>query len=157
MKKYLVYLKYIIFHKWFVFLECCKEGIIWRGIVHDLSKLRISEFIPYANFFEKSKQFRDETGYYKPIDTGDKAFDYAWLLHQKRNKHHWQWWILPEDENGFKVLEMPEKYVKEMLCDWKGAGRAQKNKITCKEWYLINKNKMMLHENTKRSIKQQLL
>lgn len=154
--KYLKYLKYVIRHKWFVFIECCKQGIIWRGIIHDWSKFRFSEFIPYANHFSGGIETgRDGTGYYKPTDTGDKAFDFAWLLHQKRNRHHWQWWILPEDEGGIIVLEIPDKYRKEMLCDWYGAGRAQGTPDT-RKWYKQNGYKMQLHENTRKWIEERL-
>jgi len=45
------YAWYIIRHKWFVFLECGKRGLVWRGITHDLSKLRPSEWAPYADYF----------------------------------------------------------------------------------------------------------
>ena len=157
--KYLQYLWYVIRHKWFVMLECFKLGIYWQGIIHDVSKLLPSEFLPYMEHFYGSKigisKGRDETGYYKPTDTGDSAFDFAWLLHQKRNKHHWQWWILPEDEGGLKVLEIPLKYRKEMLADWRGAGRAQRNPNTNK-WYAGNKTRMSLGIETRDWIEQQL-
>jgi len=134
--KYFKYLNYIIRHKWYVFLECCKVGIIWQGIIHDLSKLLLSEFIPYSIYFYGNGK-------------NDKEFDFAWLLHQKRNKHHWQWWILPEDEGGIKILDMPLKYRKEMLCDWRGAGKAQGFGDNTDKWYEKNKNKMLLHKDTK--------
>jgi len=162
MKKYLRYLNYLIKHKWFVFLESCKEGIMWQGFIHDLSKFLPSEFFPYVEHFYGGKDYndinkgRDETGYYKPTDTGDKDFDFAWLLHQKRNKHHWQWWILPEDEGGLKILEMPLKYRKEMLCDWLGAAKAQGHKDNRKEWYNKNKDKMQLGPETERWIEQKI-
>ena len=167
--KYIKYLKYIIKHKWYVMVECFESGIIWRGLTHDLSKFLPSEFIPYANHFyggegSDIKKGRDETGYYKPTDTGDKKFDYAWLLHQKRNKHHWQWHILPTDETGVKILEMPEQYLMEMICDWVGAGKAQ-GKFSPKEdkyletrgWYEKNGNKMQLHPETRKKIKKIIL
>ena len=93
MTMYWKYLVYVIRHKWFVFVACCRLGVWWLGVVHDWSKLRPGEFIPYARHFygPKRKEWRDSTGYYKPTQTGDLAFDFAWLLHQKRNKHHWQW------------------------------------------------------------------
>lgn len=144
------YLNYVLRHKWYVFIECWKEKIIWRGIIHDLSKFLPSEFLPYA-FHDFDKE-RDSTGYYKPTDTGDRAFDFAWLLHQKRNKHHWQFWVLPEDDGGIKVLEMPDKYRKEMLCDWRGAGKAQGYGDNTRDWYKKNKNKMQLHPNTRKWI-----
>jgi hypothetical protein len=159
MIKYLKYLSYVLRHKWFVFIECCKMGIPWLGIIHDWSKFLPSEFSPYAvHFYGKGKSIkegRDSTGYYKPTNTGDQAFDFAWLLHQKRNKHHWQWWILPEDEGGVVIFEIPISYRKEMLCDWRGAGRAQGTPDTVK-WYDRNKGKMILAEDTRRWIEVQL-
>ena len=74
-KKILTYLSYLLRHKWFVFIECCKQGIFWRGLVHDCSKFLPDEFFPYA--FHDWEKERDETGYYKPTDTGDLKFDYA--------------------------------------------------------------------------------
>src|SRR5690606_19659246 len=101
--KHLKYLCYVLRHKWYVFIECCKLGIPIRGLVHDLSKCRPSEWFPYVNHFHNSNP-RDKTGYYRPYDTGDRSFDNALFLHLKRNKHHWQWWVLPTDETGVKLL-----------------------------------------------------
>ncbi len=200
---YLKYLNYVIRHKWYVGMACFRNGLYWRAIVHDLSKLLPSELIPYARFFYQAKKScyscthkvfgsqcdldysgigngyyankcedyeqtgiktgRDDTGYYKPTDTGDKEFDFAWLLHQKRNRHHWQWWILPEDEGGVKILEIPEKYLKEMLCDWIGAGKAQgfhspKNDPLqeTRKWWDSNNHKMQLHPNTRKILESWL-
>lgn len=165
--KYLKYLNYVIRHKWYVGIECFKKGLIWRGITHDLSKLLPSEFIPYANYFYSKgsdiKRGRDKTGYYKPTDTGDKVFDFSWLLHQKRNKHHWQWWILPEDEGGVKILEIEEPYLTEMICDWIGAGKAQGHfspkddplKET-RNWWVANNHKMQLNPKTKEKLNNSL-
>jgi len=148
--KYLKYLSYVLRHKWFVLLECWKLGLYWRGLVHDMSKFRPSEFFPYADFFygPKAKKVRDETGYYKPTDTGHAGFDFAWLLHQKRNDHHWQWWVLPQDDGGDKIIEMPQMAELEMICDWRGAGRAQGTPDVL-AWYAKNNHKMRLHERTR--------
>lgn len=51
-------------------------------------------------------------------DTVKVQFDLARNYHQKRNKHHWQYWVLIMDSGEVKALDMPEKYIKEMLCDW---------------------------------------
>jgi hypothetical protein len=143
---YLKYLRYVLRHKWFVFVECCKLGIPWLGLVHDWSKFLPSEFIPYARHFYGGKHDikRDSTGYYKPIDTGDLAFDWAWFLHSKRNRHHWQWWVLPEgDPAEDKVLRMPLRYMKEMLADWRGAGRALGTPNT-RAWFYAHVKDMRL-------------
>jgi hypothetical protein len=165
--KYLKYLHYLLRHKYYVGIECLKKGLFLRAFTHDISKFSPDEFLPYMNYFYGNghdiKRGRDKTGYYKPTDTGDKAFDFAWLLHQKRNKHHWQWWVLPEDGGGIKVLEMPLKYELEMICDWVGAGKAQGHfspkdnpMLETRKWYEANKGKMQLGKITRRWVEYQL-
>lgn len=157
MSKHFQYLFYVLKHKWFVFKECRKLGLFWLGITHDWSKFLPDEWIPYTNYFygDAKTNIRDETGYYKPTDTGDNNFDFAWLLHQKRNKHHWQWWILPEDDGGLKVLDIPDNYRKEMLADWRGAGKAQGTPDTL-NWYKKNRNKLVLGDSTRNWVETQL-
>lgn len=103
---YFKYLKYVLKHKWYVFIECCKLGIPLRGLLHDLSKFLPSEFIPYARYFygnypealtvyEKTYHWKMKT---KAVVKGD--FDLAWLKHQKRNPHHWQYWLLVNDSSS---------------------------------------------------------
>ncbi len=162
--KYIKYFKYLLRHKWFVFVECAKEGLIYRGLIHDMSKFLPDELTPYVNYFygKKDKPVIGKHGFYKS-KTGDEAFNYAWLLHQKRNKHHWQWWVLLEDSGKHDVLEMTPKYAIEMLCDWIGAGKAQ-GKVSPNDdphrevrlWYLDNKDKMVLHEKTRTLIEKKL-
>jgi len=144
--KNLNYLKYVLKHKWYVFIECCKLGIPWRGILHDMSKFRPSEWFTYAEYFY-GRYPLDE----KP-QSEDKAFDLAWLYHQKRNPHHWQYWILREDSGNSHVLEMPLVYIKEMYADWIGAGKAITGKDNIISWYNGNKLKIMLGQNTRRRI-----
>ncbi len=157
MAKHAKYLWYVLQHKWYVFLACCDLGIPWLGLIHDWSKFRLSEFLPYANHFKAGiKTGRNKTGYYKPTDTGDPAFDFAWFLHQKRNAHHWQYWALPEEGGEtVKFLLMLDKYRREMLADWRGAGRAQGTPDT-KAWYKANGNKIGLHRETRRWIEEAL-
>jgi hypothetical protein len=57
--------------------------------------------------------------------------------------------VLINDEDGTVPLEMPERYVREMLADWDGAGRAITGKSDPGGWYDRNRNKMILHENTR--------
>lgn len=162
------YLKYILKHKYYVMISCFNHRMIWRGVLHDLSKFRPSEFIPYAQYFYNKdgskKDIRDESGYYKATGTPDIKFNFAWLLHQKRNRHHWQWWILPEDDGGIKVMSMTPEFRKEMLCDWIGAGRAcgsikspdDDMYLETREWYKKNKCNMVLHTETRAWIETRL-
>ena len=157
MKAHLRYFWYIVRHKWFVFIECCKLGIPWLGIVHDWSKFLPSEWIPYVNHFYGEGKSREDAGeYYDAANTGSDTFDYAWLYHQHRNKHHWQYWMLPQDDDEDKLLQMPDKYRREMLADWRGAGRAITGIDNTPRWYLNHKDKMQLHSDTRAWIERQL-
>jgi hypothetical protein len=153
----------VIKHKFWVAYYCFKDGLAWRGLIHDLSKLRPSEWFAYANYFygpkaeEHWKLRKAGGGYYKPYQTGDQKFDFCWLLHQKRNDHHWQWWVLPEDEGGVYALPMKEKAIREMICDWRGAGRAQGYGDNIPEWYKKNKGKMKLHHHTRHMLEMKLV
>lgn len=157
---YWKFFKYSIRHKWFVLIECYKQKIIWRGIIHDWSKFRLSEFIPYARYFY---------GDYPKYKTGaktcwphlfkediDRRFDKAWLFHIHRNRHHWQYFLLREDDGDVKNIPIPVIYLKEMLADWRGAGKAITGKDNVVEWYTKNANKISLHWISKMWIEQKL-
>lgn len=145
------YFMYIMKHKWHVFVGCCRVSLYWRGIIHDMSKLRPSEFFPYAEhyFGEKRK------GIYT---TKDKNFEFAWLLHQKRNKHHWQYWVLRKNSGGVILFDMPPAYRGEMLCDWYGAEKAKTGdgRGSIVQFYFENKKTMQLHPHTKDWIEAQI-
>jgi len=149
------YLKSVLRHKWFVFVECYKLGVPWLGLVHDLSKFLPSEFVPYAHYFYGPYPRDDE---YKPEWVVD-AFNYAWLHHQHRNKHHWQRWLLTMDSargsDKIVPLTMPERFRKEMLADWRGAGRAYGNADTI-GWYMKNVEQIQLDGITRDWIEIQL-
>lgn len=145
MKKYLKYFNYVFRHKWYVFVECCKYGLFWQGLIHDWSKFLPSEFIPYANFFYGGDNRKDR--FYNPADGSDE-FNRSWLLHQHRNPHHWQFWLLQNDDGSKLPLEMPIEYAIEMVCDWRGAGRASGYSDT-PAWYLRNKDKIILNQFTR--------
>lgn len=163
MKAHWQYLKYVLRHKWYVFLWCCRYGIPLAGIVHDLSKFHPREWFPYVDYFYggewPEQHYGDARGWF-----GDKytkgwvrdRFDAAWNHHQKRNPHHWQYWVLREDSGATKALDMPMRYRLEMLADWRGAGMAIKGKDETPEWYRKNRANMVLHPETRTWVEWQL-
>lgn len=99
-------LLYILDHKLNVFIECWKEGLFIQGITHDLSKFSPKEFFPYAKkFFSDGELSTDD----------EMKWKYAWLHHQHKNKHHWEYWVV--NPNTKQALPMPRKYLVEMVCD----------------------------------------
>lgn len=158
---YWKYLKYVLLHKWFVFLACREFGVnIFQALFHDWSKFLPDEFIPYAQYFYGDEKAENERtleaqarfmaaeaapfGWYRR----DK-FLVAWLLHQRRSPHHWQYWYLIQDNDPEMPIPMPEKYVREMLADWYGAGRAITGKWDAFSWYWKNEKKIRLHHETR--------
>lgn len=86
MRRYLAYLKAVLRHKWFVFLACFRFGVpIWTAILHDWDKFLPDEFFAYGQTFYKPD---GSSQYVESVD-----FAHAWMLHQHRNKHHWQYWL----------------------------------------------------------------
>ena len=43
-KNFFSHLALVLRHKWRVFINCAKCGLVWRGLVHDLSKFSPTEF-----------------------------------------------------------------------------------------------------------------
>lgn len=146
---YLRYIKYLFWHKVFTMIEAFHLGIPWLGLIHDWSKFRPSEFTAYAKHFfgngEHVNHHRAATG---KNDIDDIAFNYAWLAHQRRNRHHWEFYCLILKGGKLKPLEMPLRYRVEMVSDWIGAGRA-KNRPDTRAWYLKYRDKMLLAPRTR--------
>jgi Family of unknown function (DUF5662) len=141
------YLRYILRHKWFVFQYGRQLSIPWLALLHDNSKFLPDEWFPYCDFFYGNGHDRERKR---------DAFRVAWLLHQNRNRHHWQFWMLVNDEEPPRLLPMPDRYRREMLADWKGAGRAITGIEDAHGWYAKNREKMHLHAETREWIEQQL-
>lgn len=166
MKKHLLYAKYLFRHKWFVFVAGRKLGVNWfRLLVHDWSKFLPSEWFPYANYFyAKYPKWMDVSpglkgaGYPYELtsDYWEDRFNFAWNLHQKRNRHHYQFWILVNDDGTPVPLEMSRKYELEMLADWAGAGRAITGKWGVKEWYEKTKEQKFIHHRTSNYIEKNI-
>jgi hypothetical protein len=140
------YLKAVLRHKWFVFLAGRGTVSLWQLVKHDWSKFIPAEWTPYARSFYGPQP--------RTVATR-QAFDRAWLHHQHANPHHWQAWVLREDSGVTKVLPMPEKYRREMLADWRGAGRAYGNNDTA-GWYEKNAARIMLHPETRALVEAEL-
>ena len=140
--RHINYLKYMIRHKWWVMVAGRKVGAsLWLTIIHDHSKFRYTEWNVYAQTFytpDGKKQY-----------DGSPEFLKAWLEHIHRNKHHWQYWILRSDNGKTEALEMPDKYIREMVADWMGAGKASTGEWECAKWYMTNKHKIILAPYTK--------
>ena len=151
--KYVKYFKTICTHKWYVFVECCKLGIIWQGIVHDMSKFSPSEFIASAWYY-----FGDRSD--SVINEGIiEKYQQAWLHHKGHNKHHWEYWVDWDSNTGEYILtHIPLRYMEEMYADMVGASKAYNKKDfdcgepfkyfteKCNGWVMDSENKKWLKD-----------
>ena len=151
--KHWQYAGYVLRHKLWVLVACLRYpyrqwGLIWRGITHDWHKFLPSEWCSYVErFYGVGADLSD-----RDLPAG-VALDYddAWLRHQHRGDHHWQWCILRGDDGSEKVLPMSLMARMEMICDWYGASRAQGygGWQSVAIWYEKNKGNMRLAPSTR--------
>jgi hypothetical protein len=151
LKAHLGYAKYLARHKWFVFVAGLEIGApFWRLVIHDWSKFLPCEWRPYVEEFYGAWRTRAEK--YVADELVHFRFDVAWLHHQHLNPHHWQHWVLREDDGQTKYLEMPEHFAREMVADWCGAGRAITGKWEVWKWYAQNYERILLHPLTRQLV-----
>lgn len=124
------------------------DGVVendeWNLGLHDLPKYGKDEYEAYDNYFY---------GGDKENERVKEAFNKAWLHHVHNNPHHWQYWVLIEDDlsamsGGYTCIEMPKHYVIEMVCDWWAFSWASKNLYEVFGWYRSHFAKIKLHENS---------
>ncbi len=151
MTKHWLYLKYVLRHKYFVFVAGRKLGVpLHRLILHDWTKFLPREWSPYVNKFYGHK-IETKTGYKHVMNPDEDQFNIAWNHHAKKNDHHWEFWIINFGDGGTHILPMSEVARAEMLADWIGAGRAQGKPDTL-AWYMANYDKMKLHLDTRQFV-----
>ena len=111
---------------------------------HDLSKDFEDEYNAYDAYF-----YGNNVSY-----QAEEDFKYAWLKHIHRNPHHWQHWILINDEpnEGKVLLDMPYNYIIEMICDWWAFSCKDMQLGEIFDWYVKHSKYMELSIKTRRTV-----
>lgn len=150
--KHWLYFKYVVRHKYYVYKAGRVTGApLWRLIIHDWSKFTIAEWFPYVENFYGAEIPKEGSSYDGPWaklrrSARKQAFRYAFLHHIHHNPHHWEHWVLVEPQ------PMPQHFVREMVADWCGAGRAISGKWDQAEWYEKNKDRIKLDPLTRKEV-----
>lgn len=148
MNKHLKYFKYVVKHKYYVYQAGRVTGApLWRLIIHDWSKFTPAEWFPYVERFYGSGAGNKDTSN-KEIDA--QEFRYAFLHHVHRNPHHWEYWVLKQAQ------PMPEHFIREMVADWYGAGKAQSGQWEAISWYEKMHDKLNLYPETRARVESYL-
>jgi len=127
---------------WLVHNDIVDTEMLGAFNIHDESKDSEAEYGPYDRYFYGSG--------------AQEEFDYAWLHHIHNNPHHWQYWLLHEDDGDVKALDMPEKYLIEMICDWWSFSFKSGNLYEIFDWYKEHKDSMILSKNTRKLVETYL-
>ena len=122
-------------------------------------------FLAVIGMHDKSKYHSQEYNAYDAYFYGEKdedAFNRAWLHHIHLNPHHWQHWLLMNDDGKYRdpdkviPLEMPEVCVFEMIADWWSFSWRSGNLNEIFYWYEAHKDNIILHENTRKLVEDTL-
>ena len=77
------------------------------------------------------------------------------MIHQRRNKHHWQFWVYINDCGEIECLLIPDVYRRELLADWRGAAISM-GKPDILGWYASCHATMLFHPETRAWLEEQL-
>ena len=125
----------------------------------DIPDVNYEHQICYAHDYSK-----DEPDEYKAYDAyfygGNRSyqvvqdFNKAWLLHQHRNPHHWQYFCLIQDDPGSEmiVLDMPYNFIIEMICDWWAFSWNKGDLYEIYNWYDGRKEHIKLSDKTRKTV-----
>jgi len=58
------------------------------------------------------------------------------------------------DNGRIQNLKMPDKYIREMVADWMGAGKAITGKWEVRDWYEKNKHRIRLEKQTRKTTEE---
>jgi len=126
MRAHLFYLKYVLRHKWHVFWACIDMGVpLLIALFHDWDKFLPDEWFAYVHTFyapDGTKQYKESTDFAR-----------AWMLHQHRNKHHWQYWLVVCIPSHNTAISLPETDY--LVWDRGNAQRIVKRNSGSSEWY----------------------
>ena len=135
---------------------CFDIGLIRQGLLHDLSKYSLTEFVVGCKYYQGNKSPNS-------AERIDKGYSVAWLHHKGRNKHHLEYWLdygiakEQEKENGTRKgicgMKMPLKYAVEMYVDRVAASKNYQKELYKDDsawiYYQREKEVALLHEDTR--------
>ena len=148
--KFWKHFKTITYHRWLVMLGCFKVGLYWQGLTHDLSKYSFVEFWNGAKNYQGNRSPNT-------AEREIKGYSEAWMHHKGRNRHHYEYWTdISRETRTYESLQMPRKYLIEMVMDRRAACMTYQGKnYTCASpliYLQSSKERLLMNEQTQREL-----
>lgn len=124
-------------------------------IIHQHDNSKYKKIPDSENYYDLKCEYDAYAEYFYGNQSEDNVFDFnqAWLSHIHSNPHHWQHWVLlnDEDEPQIQPLDMPYVFIVEMICDHWSFSWASEDLTEIFYWYESHKDKMMLSTKTRKT------
>lgn len=146
--------KTITKHRHKVLEHCIKAGIPVQGLLHDLSKYSLTEFLAGAEYYQGTRSPNES-------EREAKGYSVAWLHHKGRNRHHFEYWTDYDPVTKLvSPVKMPLEYVVEMFCDRVAASKIYLGDDYTDnaplEYFLRAKSRRVIHPDTSRLLENML-
>lgn len=156
----LKYDEYIDEHKYNVYraFRWLKKNDVLKDFSEEV--LQIALWLCESKHDETKRDEEEYDAYDKYFYGGNKSyavvnnFNYAWLHHIHANPHHWQHWVLINDDldKAEIVLDMPDEYIIEMICDWMSFSFKKGDINELFSFYESRSNYMKLSDVTRKKV-----
>ena len=133
-------------HRHAVIRHCLRAGIFWQGMLHDLSKYTLTEFLQGVKHYTGTRSPNE-------AERSGKGYSSAWLHHKGRNRHHFEYWTdYNPVEKKVMPVKMPIRYVAEMFCDRVAASKIYQGENYKEshpyEYFMNAKSRRFIHQET---------
>lgn len=147
-------------HKLLVMNYCFRVGLFRQGLLHDLSKYSLEEFLTGVHYYQGTRSPN-------AAEKEARGYSAAWLHHKGRNKHHFEYWIdyapRSKAKEAWQLVgnRMPLPYLIEMVLDRIAASRVYKGSAytdACPwEYYQQGREVIGIHPQTRHQLEFLLL
>lgn len=144
------HLKTITKHHFLVQQGCFRVGLYWQGLTHDFSKLSPTEFLQGARYYQGTRSPN-------AAEREEKGYSDAWMHHKGRNRHHYEYWSdISPVTNRYEPVEMPRRYLVEMVMDRRAACMTYQGKNytpgSALNYLNLSKDRLLMHPETLRQL-----
>ena len=138
-------------HRFLVMKLCFRVGLCRQGLCHDLSKYSPTEFLVGAKYYAGTRSPN-------AVEREKNGYSAAWMHHKGRNRHHYEYWSdLNPHTKRYEPVEMPRKYLAEMVLDRMAACMTYHGKDyrdgDALAYYLKSAETKLMHPETSRQLR----